>query len=41
LHERACFRWEVIQPHNVDFVDNKEGWFVAEERFDGVEEFTL
>ena len=32
---------EVLEAHDVDFVDDEQGRFSVEEGFDGVEKFTL
>ena len=41
LHECSGVGVEVLEAHDVDFVDDEKGGFSVEEGFDGVEKFTL
>jgi hypothetical protein len=41
LHESSGVGVEVLESHDIDFVDDEKGRFSVEEGFDGVEKFTL
>jgi hypothetical protein len=41
LHESSGVGVEVLESHDIDFVDDEKGGFSVEEGLDGVEKFTL